>query len=199
MASLKDSYEDEVYSDDDKIVHINDDILYVNSYNIDSKNGSRNNGSDCDNIDSGVRDSRKSSQKESGKDVELYCDANVYKSLSSPSAMVMKGMNLDLSLAEPKEEYNDESCSRVQEEAVNVVFDLPDGSQGENIFKMGHTVQVLKSFVETEYGIPMAEQQLFLEERILHDPFSLLDYSEAKGVDEVFVRVEGVIPESHRK
>ena len=25
-----------------------------------------------------------------------------------------------------------------------VVFDLPDGSQGENVFKLGHTVEVLK-------------------------------------------------------
>ena len=40
----------------------------------------------------------------------------------------------------------------IQEKMVNVVFDLPDGSQGENSFKLGHTVEVLKSFIENEYG-----------------------------------------------
>ena len=39
-----------------------------------------------------------------------------------------------------------------------VVFDLPDGSLGECKFKMGQTVEFLKSFVESEYGIPMMEQ-----------------------------------------
>lgn len=82
---------------------------------------------------------------------------------------------------------------------VNVVFDLPDGSQGENSFKLGHTVEVLKSFVENEYGIPMADQSLFLDAKPMFDPFSLLDYPETKGTDEIYVRVEGSLPQSSRK
>lgn len=107
----------------------------------------------------------------------------------------------------------------IQEKMVNVVFDLPDGSQGENSFKLGHTVEVLKSFIENEYGstlvfiihlthrwlncrrtgIPMAEQSLFLDSKPMFDPFSLLDYPEAKGTDELYVRVEGSLPRSSRK
>ena len=41
---------------------------------------------------------------------------------------------------------------------LKVVFDLPDGSMGESTFKLGQTVEFLKSFVESEYGIPMAAQ-----------------------------------------
>ncbi|CAM9341444.1 unnamed protein product, partial [Phaeothamnion confervicola] len=39
-----------------------------------------------------------------------------------------------------------------------VVFELPDGSQGEQQFQLGQTVEVLKSFVASEFGIPMAGQ-----------------------------------------
>jgi len=87
----------------------------------------------------------------------------------------------------------------IQEKSITVVFDLPDGSQGESTFKLGHTVEVLKSFVESEYGIPMAAQSLFLESKPMFDPFSLLDYPEAKGVDELYVRVDGALPQSSRK
>jgi hypothetical protein len=69
----------------------------------------------------------------------------------------------------------------VQEESVLVVFDLPDGSQGESNFRMGQTVEVLKSFVEMEFGIPMAHQTLLIEGKRMMDPLSLCDYPEAKG------------------
>lgn len=87
----------------------------------------------------------------------------------------------------------------IQERPVSVVFDLPDGSQGESTFKLGHTVEVLKSFIESEYGIPMADQRLFLDTKPMLDPFSLLDYPEAKGMEEIYVRVEGSLPLSSRK
>jgi hypothetical protein len=48
-------------------------------------------------------------------------------------------------------------------------------------FKLGQTVEVLKSFVESEYGIPMEDQSLFLEDKFMMNPLSLLDFPEAKG------------------
>jgi hypothetical protein len=47
----------------------------------------------------------------------------------------------------------------------------------------GQTVEVLKSYVESEYGIPMSQQYLFLENLLMMDPLSLLDFSEAKGME----------------
>jgi hypothetical protein len=44
-------------------------------------------------------------------------------------------------------------------------------------------VEVLKSYVESEYGIPMSQQYLFLENLLMMDPLSLLDFSEAKGME----------------
>ena len=84
------------------------------------------------------------------------------------------------------------------------MFDLPDGSQGESKFKLGQTVEVLKSFVESEYGIPMTEQELYLDTgfgqpKIMMDPFSLLDFPEAKGLSELIVRVEGALPSDSKK
>jgi hypothetical protein len=135
--------------------------------------------------------------------------------LSSP---LMKGMDLDLSFAAAsKNTYKRGDCEGIQEESVTVVFDLPDGSQGESSFKLGQTVEVLKSYIESEYGIPMADQKLYLEDRQMHNPFSLLDYPEAKGsvliceltnfgltlifagADEMFVRVEGYLPKNSKK
>jgi hypothetical protein len=102
---------------------------------------------------------------------------------------------------------------------------------------LGNTVEVLKSFVESDYGIPMSKQvcdlgliffssihfwlgqhhsfvylfwlylfhrinrtqRLFLDDQPMMDPLSLLDYPEAKGADELFVRVEGPMPSSSKK
>eukprot|EP00607_Mallomonas_marina_P001098 CAMPEP_0182428376 /NCGR_PEP_ID=MMETSP1167-20130531/22664_1 /TAXON_ID=2988 /ORGANISM="Mallomonas Sp, Strain CCMP3275" /LENGTH=119 /DNA_ID=CAMNT_0024611249 /DNA_START=279 /DNA_END=639 /DNA_ORIENTATION=+ len=85
-------------------------------------------------------------------------DPNSY---SSPSKL--RGMGLDLSFAESftKDEMDDEEV--IQESTILVVFDLPDGSQGEGEFKLGHTVEYVKSFVEAEFGIPMMEQEFFLK------------------------------------
>jgi hypothetical protein len=86
---------------------------------------------------------------------------------------------LDLSFAAgSKEPLYDPQCRayHIQEQEVMVLFDLPDGSQGEHRFKLGQTVEVLKSFVESEYGIPMQEQELYLDDKLLLNPFSLLDY-----------------------
>lgn len=136
----------------------------------------------------------------------------------SPSSPLVKGMQLDLSFtaaskkvrkgldfkqnsdsAADGESYTDLEELPVQESSVTVVFDLPDGSQGENVFKLGHTVEVLKSFVESEYGIPMTDQQMYIEDKHMLDPLSLLDYPEAKGESEVFIRVEGPLPAESKK
>ena len=68
-------------------------------------------------------------------------------------------------------------------------------------FKLGHTVEVLKQYVEVEFGIPMDEQCLFLENHAkpLINPLSILDYAEAKGNSEIFVRVEGFLPAESKK
>ncbi len=135
------------------------------------------------------------------------------------SPKIPKGMTLDLSLAAEAKQTRTDSEPEIQEEALTIVFDLPDGSQGENNFKLGHTVEFVKSFVESEYGIPMIDQTLYLDDKVLQNPFSLLDYPEVKGnilkyllfvfvviiislligCDEVYVRVEGHLPQHSRK
>jgi hypothetical protein len=58
---------------------------------------------------------------------------------------------------------------------------------------------VLKSFVESEYGIPMTEQEMFIEEKPMMNPLSLLDFPEAKGSSEIYIRVEGSLPSDSKK
>ena len=48
--------------------------------------------------------------------------------------------------------------SSIQEKEILCIFELPDGSEGEKLFKLGQTVEYLKSFVESEFGIPMNAQ-----------------------------------------
>lgn len=58
-----------------------------------------------------------------------------YKSNLRPRK-VRQGMGLDLSRAPAKGDEGD-SGKGIQETNVLVVFDLPDGSQGESFFKLG--------------------------------------------------------------
>ena len=76
---------------------------------------------------------------------------------------------------------------------VTILFDLPDGSQVEEEFQMGQTIEVLKSFVMEECGIPMAKQTLYLENGTgpLMDPMSIMDYPEIDPRQEVLIRVDG--------
>lgn len=110
--------------------------------------------------------------------LDNYCDVKI----NSP---LMRGMDLDLSFAVAKDPYA--QVNGIQENSVNVVFELPDGSQGESTFKLGQTVEVLKSFVESEYGIPMQDQRLYIEDKLMLNPLSLLDYPEAKGKQNYFL------------
>jgi hypothetical protein len=119
-------------------------------------------------------------------------------------------LSLNLNMAETKSKAsNDNATSRalaiadehiaVQEQAINVVFDFADGSQGEGLFKLGHSVDYLKSYVESEYGIPMVEQVMYLDDKVMLDPLSLLDYESKGGQDEMFIRVEGDLPSDSKK
>ena len=61
-----------------------------------------------------------------------------YKSYALPQ-QIIRGMGLDLSLAPAKGDEK-ESGKGIQESNVLVVFDLPDGSQGESTFKLGDEI-----------------------------------------------------------
>ena len=89
-----------------------------------------------------------------------------------------RGIGLDLGFCSEKPS---EKKQNVQEDSILVIFELPDGSQGEARFKLGQTVEVLKSYVDTEYRIPMMDQRLFLENTLMMDPLSLCGFPEAKG------------------
>lgn len=89
-----------------------------------------------------------------------------------------------------------ELIQRSLESECVVVFELPDGSEGENRFKLGQTIQVLKNFVEDEYDIPMTHQRLYLDNKLMLDPLTLADYPAA---DVYYVRVDGELPPSSTK
>jgi hypothetical protein len=57
------------------------------------------------------------------------CKSNGIKMPTSP---LLKGMDLDLSFAEGRKRESD-NYEGIQEESVLVIFDLPDGSQGESM------------------------------------------------------------------
>ncbi|CAM9895963.1 unnamed protein product, partial [Discosporangium mesarthrocarpum] len=82
---------------------------------------------------------------------------------------------------------------------IQVIFDLPDGSQADQKFKLGQTVEVLKSHIESEVGIPMASQMLYLGAKLMLDPLSLLDYEEISPAMDVYIIVEGDMPEESKK
>lgn len=144
-----------------------------------------------------------------GKDCLDDQDSQLYDSMElqdanettseSKVAGVGSHITLDLSLAVTVAAAKDEMTDNIQESTKLVIFDLPDGSQGEGYFKLGQTVEYLKSFVELEFGIPMNSQKLFLEDELMMDPYSLLDFPEAKGVDEIFIRVEGQFEKEFKK
>jgi len=117
-------------------------------------------------------------------------DLHAFSGTGAPSSPLLKGLDLDLSLASRKNDSRGDN-ERVQEGSIVVNFDLPDGSLGEGCFKLGQTVEVLKSFVESEYGIPMERQVMYINDRAMMNPLSLLDFSEANGVEEIFIRIDG--------
>lgn len=138
-------------------------------------------GGDDDDLDDSIIVVSEDSQSDS-KSTSLNLNLNLSQQRQQPT------FSLDLSLAaEPKSGNGSQYTGPdIQEKEILIVFDLPDGSQGEHTFKLGQTVEVLKSFIESEYGIPMMEQTLFLDMehadgKRLDNPFSLLDYPDIKG------------------
>jgi hypothetical protein len=53
---------------------------------------------------------------------------------------------------------------------VSVRFEFPDGSVAEGQFMQGQTVEVLKAWLESEFGLPMREVDLELNNRTMADP-----------------------------
>lgn len=98
----------------------------------------------------------------------------------SPRSLAMSGIqNLDLSSGSGFPDASEEAGEN--EDEIIVVFELPDGSQTDNKFRLGQTIEVLKSFCESEIGIPMQTCVLRLKGKVMMDPLSLLDFPEIKG------------------
>eukprot|EP00644_Phytophthora_capsici_P013041 jgi/Phyca11/540786/estExt2_Genewise1Plus.C_PHYCAscaffold_50587 len=74
------------------------------------------------------------------------------------------------------EECKFDHVMALQEEPIHITFLLPDDSTVSNEFKKGHTIAVLKAFLEDEYDLNQEETQLCLDGNILLDPFSLTDF-----------------------
>ena len=83
--------------------------------------------------------------------------ATISPKLVSPGAEPKPRIGIDIDLlakAERNAENTEEDDIMKRLDApVLVVFELPDGSEGEKTFKLGQTVEVLKAFVEDEFEI----------------------------------------------
>ena len=80
---------------------------------------------------------------------------------------------------------------------VTINFNCSDGSKYIQQFAIGQTVQVLKAWLDSEKGIPYANQMLYLGNdssgKVMIDPLSLNDFggiSVDKDVD-IFVEIGG--------
>lgn len=155
--------------------------------------------------DDGDDDCKRSSKACESKGDDDYVTAvgSALPSAAEPKAALgLRGLDIS---AVVKSERNPRPCAeherveRALDAQVLVVFELPDGSEGEKHFKMGHTVEVLKSFVEEEFEIPMGIQSLYLDETLMLDPLSLSDYPAIDPARDCFVRVGGEIPEQAQK
>ncbi|OWY94151.1 hypothetical protein PHMEG_00036202 [Phytophthora megakarya] len=74
------------------------------------------------------------------------------------------------------EESKFDHAMALQEEPIQITFLLPDDSTVSNEFKKGHTIAVLKAFLENEYDLNQEETELCLDGTVLLDPFSLTDF-----------------------
>ena len=91
--------------------------------------------------------------------------ATISPKLISPGAEPKPRIGIDFELLE-KAERNAENTEEDDimkrlDAPVLVVFELPDGSEGEKTFKLGQTVEVLKAFVEEEFEIDMGVALVF--------------------------------------
>lgn len=87
----------------------------------------------------------------------------------------------------------------VQEREILVTFELPDGSYIEHDFKLGQTIEFLKSHIEIEVGMPMMQQLFYVDDELMIDPLCLLDYDKAIVDNQLFIRVDGPLPNESKK
>ena len=121
--------------------------------------------------------------------------------LSSPAAAGMKiNLHKALDIAESKELDNsmEAEMERKSKSEVLIMFELPDGSQVEEKFMLGHTVEVLKAFLSSECDMDF-QSKLFIEDKLLLDPMQLADYIDSDSKDDIYVRVEGEMEDVGRK
>ena len=133
----------------------------------------------------------------------LDCCGDTERGPASPPRRAGRPIALDLSGArgtDSRDDYRMEDMVVVQQEApVTVVFELPDGSTDEREFMMGQTVEVLKSYLQAEFGMPIDEQSLLMDGEPLIDPLSLLDYPAIRAEEELYIVVEGELGEGALK
>ena len=90
--------------------------------------------------------------------------ATISPKLISPGAEPKPRIGIDIeSLAKAErnaENTEEDDIMKRLDAPVLVVFELPDGSEGEKTFKLGQTVEVLKAFVEDEFEIDMSSSRL---------------------------------------
>ncbi|GMI58286.1 hypothetical protein ScalyP_jg644 [Parmales sp. scaly parma] len=125
----------------------------------------------------------------------------------SPSKTTSPSYNKNLSLntslandiAEEKEDTLEADLERHAKSEVLIIFELPDGSQCEEKFMLGHTVEVLKAFLSSEVDLDFATSKLFIDNsKLLLDPMQLSDYIKDNSAD-VYIRVEGDMEETSHK
>ncbi|CAM9116019.1 unnamed protein product [Choristocarpus tenellus] len=139
-----------------------------------------------------------------GRGKEWVEDERVIELSTSPAERKeqdtsMVGLSLNTTLVTKGAACVEGGITNQQAFPVTVIFDLPDGSQADQEFKLGQTVEVLKSYIESEFGIPMAGQTLYLGSRQMLDPLTLLDYKEINPKEEVYIFVEGNMSEEAKK
>ena len=116
-------------------------------------------------------DSPSQSKDLSSRPSSSIADSDQFIELNPPSPSPKKthaGLSLGLKLGanggrldnDAKDTSEAGAMMREAEAEVLVIFELPDGSQVEEMFKMGQSVEVLKSFVASEIGMSMEGQQV---------------------------------------
>ena len=129
--------------------------------------------------------------------------ATISPKLVSPGAEPKPSIGIDMELLEKAERNQQETAEddimKRLDAPVLVVFELPDGSEGEQTFKLGQTVEVLKAFVEDEFEIDMGSCRLYLGDEEMPDPFSLSDFPQVSPRKACVVRVAGDVPERAQK
>ncbi|ETV98773.1 hypothetical protein H310_08288 [Aphanomyces invadans] len=101
----------------------------------------------------------------------------------------MHRLNLQTHHDDREGETKEDDARRLQEEDIEITFELPDQSEARQKFKKGQTVMVLKSFLETEFDLHMPSIRLVHNDVVLLDPYSLTDYPDFEHNDEARVVV----------